>query len=204
MQHNGHPRQQLADLLQAVEVELGFALELVRAVAGADGDGQRIAAGAGDEVLGLLGVGVDVLVGTHVLLHTGQAAQLGLDPHAAGVGVFHHALGLGDVFLVGQVRAVVHNGGEAAVDDVFAELKIGAVVQVQHHGQVGHFKGRLHELDDVILPGVLARTGGDLQDERGVFRHARLHDALDDLHIIHVERADGVAAGIGFCEHFLG
>ena len=35
-------------------------LELVSAVAGADGDGQRVAAGLGDELLDLLGMGVRV------------------------------------------------------------------------------------------------------------------------------------------------
>ena len=43
----------LHDLLDAVERELGFVLELERAVAGADGDGEAVDAGALREIGGL-------------------------------------------------------------------------------------------------------------------------------------------------------
>ena len=66
-------------------------LELIRAVAGADGDGQRVAAGLGDELLHLLGTGVGRLVGghLHLVLDAGQGAQLGLHHHAVVMGVLH-------------------------------------------------------------------------------------------------------------------
>ena len=70
MQHDGEAGQALADLLQHVEAQgrrhqdallidgalLG--LELIRAVAGADGNSQGVAAGLGYELLNLLGTGV--------------------------------------------------------------------------------------------------------------------------------------------------
>ena len=60
VQHDREAGQAAGDLLQHVEAQLGLraGLELIRAVAGADGDGQRVAAGAADELLDLLGVGV--------------------------------------------------------------------------------------------------------------------------------------------------
>ena len=73
MKHDGEAGQTAGDFLQDVEAQrrrdkdaVGIAgallrLELVSAVAGADGDGQRIDAGLGDEFLDLLraGVGAD-------------------------------------------------------------------------------------------------------------------------------------------------
>ena len=74
MQHDGEAGQTLGDFLQNVEAQRGrnkdavgvagalLGLELVSAVAGADGDGKRVAAGLGDELLDLLGMGVGRLV----------------------------------------------------------------------------------------------------------------------------------------------
>ena len=57
----------------------GRAAELVGAVAGADGDGQGVDAGAGDEVFGLFGVGQQLVVaqrafGAHAVFFAGLAA----------------------------------------------------------------------------------------------------------------------------------
>lgn len=83
---------QAADLFEAFEVELGFTLEFVRAVAGADGDGERVAAGTLHELHGLIGIGIDAVLGRDVFLNPGKAAQLGFHPDAVGVGVFHDRL----------------------------------------------------------------------------------------------------------------
>ena len=70
MEHDGEAGQALGDLFQHVEAQgrrdqdallIAGALgggKLIGAVAGADGDGQRVAAGLGDELLHLLGMGV--------------------------------------------------------------------------------------------------------------------------------------------------
>ena len=204
MQHQRVAGQHAGDLFQPREVQPGLARELVGPVAGADGDGQRIAAGALHEVHGLVGVGVHRMFGGHFVLHARQLAQFRFHPHAARVGVFDDLLRDGDVLFVRQVRAVVHDRGEAAVDAVLADVEVLAVVKVQHHRQVGVQQGRLDELHDVVLPGVLARPGGNLKDQRGLFLAGRLHDALDDLHVVHVEGADGVPFLVGPLEHLLG
>ena len=49
-----------------------------------------------------------------------------------------------------------------------------------------------------VGPGAL----GDLEDHRGLLLAAGLGDALDDLHVVDVEGADGVTAVIGLLEHF--
>ena len=64
VQHDGETGQTLRDLLENVEAQLGLraGLELVRAVAGADGDGEAVAAGAGHEFLDVLGTGVGAVL----------------------------------------------------------------------------------------------------------------------------------------------
>ena len=139
---------QIADLFKAFEVELGFALEFVRAVAGADGDGERVAAGTLHKLHGLIGIGIDAVLGRDVFLNPGKAAQFGFHPDAVGMGVFHDPLGHGNILFEGVVRTVNHHGGEAAVNAGLAGFKIRAVIQVQGNGDLGALNDRrLHQLD---------------------------------------------------------
>ena len=72
---------------------------------------------------------------------------------------------------------------------------------MQADGQAGLNDGGLHQLDEVGVVGVGAGALGHLQDQGGVDLLGSLGDALDDLHVVDVESADGVAAVIGFLEH---
>ena len=219
MQHDGESGQALADLLQHVEAQgrrhqnallidgalLG--LELIRAVAGADGNGQGVTAGLGYELLHLLGTGVGrgVVSHLHVVLDTGQRAQLRFHDNTVVMGVFHHLAGDLDVLSKGLGGGVDHHGGEAAVDAALAGLKVGAVIQMQHDGDIGAGRyRRLHQLHQIGVVGVGAGALADLQDHGSVLLLAGLGDALYDLHVVDVERADGVAAIISLGEHFLG
>ena len=71
----------------------------VSAVAGADGDGQRVAAGTGHELFHFLGTGVAFLavLDSNFVFHTGQSAQLCLDHNTMIVSVLNN--------LPGQKRA---------------------------------------------------------------------------------------------------
>ena len=107
MQNDREAGQTLGDLFEHVEAEgrrdqnalfvagaLGSG-ELVCAVAGADGDGQRVAAGLGDELLDLFrtGVGGSVRRDLDFVLDAGQRAQLGLDDDAVVMGVLDDLAG---------------------------------------------------------------------------------------------------------------
>ena len=216
MQHDGEAGQTLGDLLQHVEAQrrrnqdallvagaLGGS-ELIGAVAGADGDGQGVAAGLGDELLDLFGTGVGGILGgdLHFILHAGQGAQLGLDHNAAVVGILDHLLGDLNVFGEGLGGSVDHDGGKAAVDAALAGLKAVAVVQMQADGQAGLDDGSLHQLHQIGVVGVGAGALGDLEDQGSFQIFGGLGDALDDLHVVDVESADGVTAVIGLLEHF--
>ncbi len=205
VQHDREPGQALFDFLKDVEAQLrlGAGLELVGAVAGPDGNRQGVAVRPGDEVIDLVRVGVGrVGFGNiDVVLDAGQSAQFGLDHDAAGVGIFDNLAGHLDVLFITVMRAVDHDGGEAAVDAALAELERVAVIQVQGDGQIGLDQGRLHQLDQVGMVGVFTGAGRNLQDQGGLQVLGRLGDTLDDLHVVDIESTDGVTAFIGFLEH---
>ena len=207
VQHDGEAGQTLRDLLENVEAELGLraGLELVRAVARADGDGETVAAGAGHEFLDILGTGVGAVLGldVDVVLHARERAELGLNDDTVVVRVFDDLAGESDVVLEGLAAAVDHDGGEAAVDAALAELKAVTVVQMQGDRKTGLQLGGLDELDKIGVVGVGTRAAGDLQDDGSLDLGRGLGDALDDLHVVDVERADGIAALIRLAEHFL-
>ncbi len=204
MQHQRESGQLGGDLFQTGKVKLGFALEFVGAVARADGDGQGVASGAPHKLHSLVRVGIDVIGGGDMFLHTGQFAQFGFHPHSPGVGIFHHLFGHGDVFLEGQMRAVDHHRGETAVDAVPAHFKRRTVVQVHHDRHVALVQSGLHQLHDVFLSGVLAGSGGNLKNDGSFLFRRGLHDALDDFHVVYVKGADGVASPIGALKHVFG
>ena len=92
-----------------------------------------------------------------MLFNARQFAQLGLNPHAARVGIVHHLFRKGDIFFKRQVRTVDHHGGEAPVDAVAAHFKAGAVVQMHHHGDGGiDRQGGLHQLHERVRQGFRA------------------------------------------------
>ena len=116
--------------------------------------------------------------------------------------VFHDLLGQRDVFFKGQMAAVDHYGGEAAVDAALAGFKIGAMIQMQHDGQIGFRDSGFHQLYQIRMIGILPGALAHLQNHRRVFHLGRFRDALHDFHVVHIERADGVAALISLFEHF--
>ncbi len=91
MHHQVAVRQALVDFADPVhgqDFAIRLARELVGAVAGADGDGQRVDAGLLDEIDGLVRVGE---VGQRIdiravaVLDAAEAAKLAFDGHALGV-----------------------------------------------------------------------------------------------------------------------
>ena len=114
MENDGEAGELLFDLMEHVECEWGrnelaglgiagalLGLELVSAVAGADGDGEGIATGAGGEVDHFFRTGVVGFLGGNLIFHTGQDAEFGFDGHVMGVSICDDFAGQGDVFLEG-------------------------------------------------------------------------------------------------------
>ena len=108
---------------------LGF--ELHGAVGRADRDGQGIDVRLLHKVLDLFGFRIGGLLRHHRVLDAGQHAELALDGHIMGMGVFHHLSGQLHIVLVGMVRPVDHDRRESRIDAGLAELEGVAMVQVQ-------------------------------------------------------------------------
>ena len=223
MKHDGEAGQTLCHFVQYIEAEwrrYQYALfvagtlgggELVCAVAGADGDGQRVYAGAVDEFLDLVRAGIGGILGgyLYLVLNACKGAELALYHYAVIMGILDYLTGQGDVVLEGFGGTVYHDGGKAAVYAALAQLEGIAVVEMHHYGKI---KARgllrvlysgLDELHQVYVLGVGACALGDLKDKRSALFDSGLGDALNDLHIVHVEGANGIAACIRFCKHFL-
>ena len=178
---------------------------------GADGDGEGIAAGSGYEFLDLFGTGIGGVFGGYLdfILNAGERAELRFNDHAVVVRIGDDLPGQGDILFKRLGGGVDHDGGEAAVNAAFAQLKAVAVVEVNADGEVKTgvllriFDCRFDQLHEIDMIGVLARALGDLQDERCALLDGGVADALDDLHVVDIERADGIPAVIGFLKHFL-
>ena len=101
MQYDREAGQTAGNFFQNVETQLGSALELERAVGGADGDGQRVYAGALGKFLNLIRIGVGGVLGLNLnlILNAGQTAQLALNGNAAVVGILNDLAGQSDVLL---------------------------------------------------------------------------------------------------------
>ena len=118
--------------------------------------------------------------------------------------VFDDLLGDADVFFKFVLGAVDHDGGKAVVHTLLADVKIFAVIQMQRDIQSGIEDGCFHELQKVSGFGVFARACGYLQDQRRLFELCRLHDALNDFHIIDIKCADGVVRRQRLGKHVFG
>ena len=117
--------------------------------------------------------------------------------------VFHDLTRQRDIFLKRLGGGIDHDRRKTVIDAGLAQFERVPMIQMKTDWQTGLDNGSFHQLDQVRTVGILARTGGYLQNYRRIALFGSLRDALNDLHIVHVEGADGIAARIRFCKHFL-
>ena len=176
----------------------GVEVRGVDPVARPDGHGQAVDAGLGDEAGGLLGLGVDDVVGAALGVPVGLAdgAELALDGQPDGVRGLDHLLGDRDVLLEGQEGLVDHDAGEPGLDGG-EDLLVGrAVVEVHGHRDrrpagPGEDRGQEVGADVAELVGV------DRDDERGALLLADLHDPLEHRPVADVEGGHGEVVPVG-------
>ncbi len=207
-------RQPLVNRDEHVHLEhaaIRLLVELVCAVAGADGNGQRVHAGALGKFDSLVGIG-DVLQAraacAMAVFHAAQHANLAFDGHAALVRVVHHAPRHFHVFVEGRrrlavflQRAIHHHRGVTQRDGALAGLKTVAVILMHGDGNSGiQLRRGLDQLEKVEVLGKRARAAAGLNNDRRVGLPGGHHDGLNLLHIVHVERADAVSALGSFVE----
>ena len=198
----------LVDLDQPVHFERfagGLLRELIGAVAGADGDRQRVQSGLLYEFHGLVGVGEmaqAVEAGAVAVFNAAQAADFTFHGHALGMRQLHHfARRLHVVFEagrrlpIGHQRAIHHDAGEPHVDGRLAGFDRVAVIQMQYGRDFRiEFRGRQHQVMEEAVLRVGARAAAGLHDHGRLGFPSRFHDRLDLLHVVYVEGANAVAA----------
>ena len=223
VEYDGEAGELLLDFVENVECEgrryqtagLGIAgallgFELVCAVAGADGDCEGIAAGAGCEVDNLFGTGVVGFLCGNLILYACENAEFGLDGDIVLVCIFDNFAGEGDVLFVRERRSVDHDGAEAHVDAALAKLETVAVVEMENDlGMLPAeflciFYSTFCHIAEKGLVGIVARTLGNLENDRALGLCGGLDYGLELLHVVEVECGDGVTALDGLCEHLAG
>ena len=178
----------------------------VHAVAGANANGQRGAAGTLDELLGLGRIGVGALAlnrGTVVLL-AANLTELSLDGHVHGAASIGDGLGQGNVVLEGLVRTVDHDRGVARAESLHAAVIAIAVIEVQSDGHGSALGGSLDHAVEVVQTSGLDGARGGLHDDGGLGLLGSGQNGHNKLEVLDVERADGVVAGLSVLEHLFG
>ena len=110
------------------------------------------------------------------------------------VRVFDNFLGDFDIFLKRLVRGVNHHAGKTFINALFAQLEGVTVIQMNGNRNIREADGGLDEFLEINRIGVGTCALGNLENERSFFFFASLDDGLDQLHVVHVERAESVFA----------
>ena len=170
----------------------------------ADSDGEGIDPRAGGEFLHFVGRSEQRVVRLYldVVLDARQFSKFRFHHDAVIVRVFDDFLRNRDVFFPGLRGSVDHDGSEAAVDGRLADLEIRAVVEVHDEGNIRRFHRGLNEMSEIYGVGVFSGACGNLQDNGRLAFVRRFDDGLDHFHVVDVESADGITAGIRLFEHF--
>ena len=173
-------------------------------MARADGDGEGVDARLFDELFDFFRLRVSCIMRSdlHIVLDAGELAELCLDDDAVLVCVSNDFLRALDVLFELILGAIIHDGRETVIDAGFARLEVRAVIEVQGDRDVVDLEGSEDEMTEIRALCIFAGAGGCLEDDRGLQFSSCFRDTLDDLHVVDVESADGVAALVSFLEHF--
>ncbi len=172
-----------------------------------DRDSEAVATCTGREVDNFFGVGVGVVVGRNFVLNACENAELAFNGYVELMSVVNNFLGEGNVFLVGEVRTVDHNGREAVVDAGFAKLEAVTVVEVE--ADLGIFPAEFLSVSNSTLShvaqessvGIVACAFRNLEDNGRFLFSRSLDDGLELFHVIEVKGRNGISALDGLGKH---
>src|SRR5699024_1666103 len=139
----------------------------------------------------------------YIVLDSGQLSKLCLYYYAVSMCILNNLLCDLDVLLERILGSIDHNGSKSAIDTGLADLEVCAVIQMQSDRNIRILDHRsLNQLSQVSSVRILSCACGYLKDNRGLQLSRCLCDSLYNLHVVHIESADCVAAFICFFEHF--
>jgi len=214
VENDGEAGDALLDLVEDIETQVGLGArgELDDTVAGADGDGEGVDAGALDKVDNLVGVGVVAGLGLDIILDTGKNTELTLDGDVVLMSVLDNLLGKSDVLLIRKSRTVDHDIAEAAGNAVNAKLVAVTMIKVESDGDtlvirgdlLGVLNGTLSHVTKKSLVSIGTSTTRNLKDNRALGLDASSDDSLHLLHVVEVESGNCKALLHSMSEHLLG
>ncbi len=187
------------------ELRLGSRLKLERAVACTNGNGKRIHTRLADELFHFVWLCIGGILSRYVyiILDACQLTQFCFYYCAAGVGILYYFLCNLNILLKRILGSINHNGGETAVYTGLADLKVCTVIQMQGNRNIGILNDRsLNKLGQIRVICILPGSCRHLQNNRRIQLAGRFRNRLYDLHVVHIESADCIAALIGLLEHF--
>jgi len=63
------------------------------------------------------------------------------------------------------------------------------MIEMQRDGDIIDFKSGFYEVNQILVASILARTCGNLQNQRRLEFASSIRNALNDLHVVDVESA---------------
>jgi len=195
--HQREARQFLLNPRQDVKMQRLRSAEFERPMAGANRDGERIATGALHKIARLLRVGQFGirLIHLDMLFHAAQLPQFRFHHNAFGMRRVHHALGDGNVFLVGFAAGVNHDRAvETRRDAVVTGLFIAVVQMNREDGFRIDFVSSADQTLKEGFIGVAAGTFADLDDEWRLRVDVAAEQADNLLKVVYVISTDSILA----------
>ncbi|OAV63664.1 hypothetical protein Barb6_03623 [Bacteroidales bacterium Barb6] len=147
------------------------------------------------------------MVGADLVFHTCQHTQFAFYGHIMLMSIFNDLLRQSHIFIVGKMRTVNHYGREPQVHTTLAQLKRIAVIQVENNLRMlatqlfGIRHGTFRHITEQRLVGIFAGTAGHLQNHRRVRFRRCLNDSLHLLHVVEIERRNGILAFHSLLKH---
>src|SRR5262252_249791 len=131
-------------------------------------------------------------------LSADQVAEFAFNNAIVLVSVLDDAFADFEILLEGLMTGINHHAGEALIDTILAQFERITVVKVYSNGNSQDADGCFNELLEIDWVRIPAGTFGNLKHHWRFFFFTSLHNGLQELHIVDVERPKGVLAFQGF------
>ena len=215
MQHQriiAHARieQRAFDCLESIEIEMLLSLEFIGPVGVSDRDSEGIHPGLPHKLNRLLRL--RVMTAGRVIAPLFAVIELGTDKMTQLA--FHHAIVLVgvvddltadlDILFERFVGGINHDTRKALINALLAQIKGVPVIEMNRQRDGREADRRFDELLEINRMRVITGTARNLEHHWRLFFLAGLDDGLRHLHVVHVERAEGVLAFQGLGEQIVG
>ena len=206
MKNDGEVGETFGNLFQNIEPKHRFLarFEFECAVAGSDGDSQRVNACTVNKFFYFIGMCIFCIFCRYVyiIFHACQLSQFAFNHNAFGMSIFNDSSCQFNILIKGMMGTVDHNGSKSAVDTGFADIEICAVIQMKSDRNIVLNQSCFNQFYKIRMICIFSGSCRNLKDQRGIQFAGGFCDTLYDLHVVYIESADCVSAVISFLKHF--